>query len=170
MGDPFVRPGVACETYNDLILRHPGTGHSDTSMHQWLTQQHRDTLASIAGHYDRVLHLSVAENVAVARLRHQLIDELAGEPCGPPPKRSIDEISGQTSGVLPTGARAGATRAPRSEASRAVPSDGSAVLTAADADMDDGATMNDGAYGRPVLASGQHDDSAHYGAGNGIGH
>ena len=94
MGDPFVRPGVACETYDDLVLRHPGTGHSETSMHEWMTQQHRDTLASLAGHHDRALLLSTVENVSVARMRFMLIDQLAGDPCGTAPKRARDQLHG----------------------------------------------------------------------------
>lgn len=124
MGDPFVRPGVACEKYNDLVLRHPGTGHSDTSKHEWLTHQHRDTLASLAGHYDRVLHLSVAENVSVARLRHHMLEQLAGETCGPAPRRAVDDIAGVEV------AQDGQRRPPRSEVSRSVANE--SVVTAAD--------------------------------------
>uniref|UniRef100_A0A7S1W2A9 Uncharacterized protein n=1 Tax=Neobodo designis TaxID=312471 RepID=A0A7S1W2A9_NEODS len=94
MGDPFVRPGVACDRYAELVYRNPGTGHSDTTVHEWLTQQHRDTLASLAGHPDRVLYLSVAQNTCAARTRHALIEQLAGDPCGPAPKRARDQLLG----------------------------------------------------------------------------
>ena len=85
MGDPFVRPGVHCDRYSELVLRNPGTGHADTTKHDWMTQLHRDGLAETLHHHDQLLHLSVAENVSVSRLRYSLFDKMV-EPCGPPPQ------------------------------------------------------------------------------------
>lgn len=87
MGDPFVRPGVAYAPHIEhLVLRHPGTGTRNTTKHEWLTSQHKDTLASIVSHHDHLLYLSLAENVSVGRLRQQLLDRMV-QPCGPAPKK-----------------------------------------------------------------------------------
>jgi splicing factor 3B subunit 5 len=159
MGDPFVRPGVGCETYNNLVLRHPGTGHSDTTAHEWLVHQHRDTLASLAGHADRTLHLTVAENVCFARMRHMLLEKLAGEPCGPAPQRAREQQQMRTAdrGDVTSRAVAAAAEDPRN------------TLTAFDADLDDdvGMAPDLSAYANvPVLTA----PMPAYGDAGGIGH
>jgi splicing factor 3B subunit 5 len=50
---------------------------------------HRDTNASLAGHYDVLSYLAVAENVAVGRAKYALLEKMLA-PCGPPPAR-VDE-------------------------------------------------------------------------------
>lgn len=88
MGDPFVRPGVPCEAHvEQLVLKHPGTGHDATTQFEWMTQQHKDTLSSIVDRYDHLQWLAVAENTCAARMRFQLLNQMAQSPCGVAPMR-----------------------------------------------------------------------------------
>ena len=85
MGDPFVRPGLPREPHVQALVRaYPQTGDASTTRHQWMTELHRDTLASIVGRVDHLLWLSAAENVTTFELRSRLIDEIARGPCERP--------------------------------------------------------------------------------------
>ncbi len=82
-GDPFVRPGLPREPHlQALVRRFPQTGDAATSKHEWLTEQHRDTIASMVGRQDQLVWLSVADNMSVSELRSKLIDDLIEGPCG----------------------------------------------------------------------------------------
>jgi splicing factor 3B subunit 5 len=72
-----------------LQSKYVGTGHSDTSKWEWLTNQHRDTLASIMGHPDLLNYVAVAENEAKARVRFNMMEKML-QPCGPPPQKPED--------------------------------------------------------------------------------
>ncbi|KAL0252626.1 hypothetical protein I308_102018 [Cryptococcus tetragattii IND107] len=52
-----------------LHARYTGTGHADTTKYEWLTHQHRDTLASIA------------------RERFEVTEKML-QPCGKPPGKT----------------------------------------------------------------------------------
>ncbi|RNA41960.1 putative splicing factor 3B subunit 5 [Brachionus plicatilis] len=67
-----------------LQSKYMGTGHSDTTKWEWLTNQHRDTLASFIGHYDLLNYLAIAENESKARLKFNYLKRMV-QPCGPPP-------------------------------------------------------------------------------------
>ncbi|XP_055345674.1 splicing factor 3B subunit 5-like [Paramacrobiotus metropolitanus] len=69
-----------------LQSKYIGTGHADTSKWEWLQNQHRDTLASILGHFDMLNHVAIAENENRARLRFNLIEKML-QPTGPPPQK-----------------------------------------------------------------------------------
>lgn len=73
-------------TAEQLKLRYVGTGHADTSKYEFLTNQHRDTYASLVGHYDQLSYASVAMNESIGRTRLQFLDKMI-QPCGPPPKK-----------------------------------------------------------------------------------
>ena len=45
---------------------------------EWASHQHRDTIASHIGHYDRLSYFSVAENEAVGRTRFKLMEVRVG--------------------------------------------------------------------------------------------
>jgi len=64
-----------------LFLKTPGTGTADTTKHEFITNIHRDTLASHVSCHSRLLYFALAENVSVARIRARLLDRMA-EPCG----------------------------------------------------------------------------------------
>ncbi len=91
MGDPFVRPGIPYPPHIEaLVLRVPGTGDADTTAHEWIESQHRDTLALMVDRVDHLAYAAVAENVCLGRMRHMLLSNMAGQPCGAPPERLID--------------------------------------------------------------------------------
>nr|XP_019015048.1 splicing factor 3B subunit 5 [Kwoniella pini CBS 10737]OCF53829.1 splicing factor 3B subunit 5 [Kwoniella pini CBS 10737] len=59
-----------------LHSRYTGTGHADTTKYEWLTHQHRDTLASIIGHPPLLGYVSIADGECQARERFELIEKL----------------------------------------------------------------------------------------------
>mmetsp|Transcript_2521 Transcript_2521/g.2430 ORF Transcript_2521/g.2430 Transcript_2521/m.2430 type:complete len:87 (-) Transcript_2521:141-401(-) len=69
-----------------LKARYIGTGHADMQKHDWITQQHRDTLSSHVGHYDQLSYYAVSQNDSVARVRAQMLEKMF-QPCGPPPQK-----------------------------------------------------------------------------------
>mmetsp|Transcript_6172 Transcript_6172/g.11689 ORF Transcript_6172/g.11689 Transcript_6172/m.11689 type:complete len:87 (+) Transcript_6172:193-453(+) len=73
-----------------LKSRYLGTGHADISKHDWITNQHRDTLASHVSHYDQLSYFAVAQNESIGRLRLQMLEKIH-QPCGPPPPPRKDE-------------------------------------------------------------------------------
>mmetsp|Transcript_2195 Transcript_2195/g.3229 ORF Transcript_2195/g.3229 Transcript_2195/m.3229 type:complete len:96 (+) Transcript_2195:105-392(+) len=76
-----------------LQARYIGTGHADMSKHEFITNQHRDTLASHIGHYEQLSYFAVAQNDAVGRVRSQFLEKML-EPCGPPPKQKKGNTGG----------------------------------------------------------------------------
>lgn len=69
-----------------LKARYLGTGHADLSKHDWITNQHRDTLASHVSHYDQLSYYAVAQNESIGRLRLEMLEKIY-QPCGPPPPK-----------------------------------------------------------------------------------
>ena len=70
-----------------LHSKYPGCGHPDTTRWEWLTNQHRDTYASIMGRPDMVNLIAITENECKARVRFNLMQKMF-QPCGPPPKKA----------------------------------------------------------------------------------
>ena len=80
---------------------------SDEDFSEWLLNQHRDSIASYIGHHHFVEYLAIAENAAVGRVKHELLEvqslesnsELSMQkmyrPCGPPPPTD-EELLGNT--------------------------------------------------------------------------
>ncbi|KAI8064707.1 splicing factor 3B subunit 5/RDS3 complex subunit 10 [Gongronella butleri] len=69
-----------------LQSKYVGTGHADTVKYEWMTNQHRDTLASMVGHNSLLSYISVAENESKARVKANLLEKMV-LPCGLPPER-----------------------------------------------------------------------------------
>jgi splicing factor 3B subunit 5 len=69
-----------------LQSKHVGTGHADTNKYEWLTNQHRDTLASFMGHPNWMVYLATVENQSIARVRTNLLKKML-QPCGLPVPR-----------------------------------------------------------------------------------
>ena len=69
-----------------LQSKYVGTGHSDTTKWEWMTHQHRDSIASYLGHYDLLNFISVVENESKARVKYNLLQAYL-QPCGPPPEK-----------------------------------------------------------------------------------
>ncbi|KAH8604088.1 putative Splicing factor 3B subunit 10 (SF3b10) [Trypanosoma vivax] len=75
MGDPFVRPGLTYQPYvEQVLLRNEGTLTLESTKEDWMRYQHRDTLASIILHRDRLEYLSIVENAAPARVERILLE------------------------------------------------------------------------------------------------
>ncbi|KYR00624.1 splicing factor 3B subunit 5 [Tieghemostelium lacteum] len=68
-----------------LQMRYVGTGHADTTKYEWLSNQHRDTIASYIGHPSFVSLFAIAENESTGRIKYNLLNKMIN-PCGPPPK------------------------------------------------------------------------------------
>ena len=67
-----------------LYAKQVGCGHPDTTRWQFLTNVHRDTLASHVGHHSRLAYTATAYNESTARTRIRLLERMV-QPCGPPP-------------------------------------------------------------------------------------
>jgi splicing factor 3B subunit 5 len=72
-----------------LQSKYIGTGHSDTTKWEWMTNQHRDTYTSYLGHNDLLNYIAVAENESKARLKFNFLKKML-QPCGPPPFKPDD--------------------------------------------------------------------------------
>lgn len=74
-----------------LQSKFTGTGHADYSRYEWLTNQHRDTRASLATHPGLTAFVAIVENESMARTRFNLLNRMI-QPCGIPPEKSpLDE-------------------------------------------------------------------------------
>ncbi|CAK9305026.1 unnamed protein product [Gordionus sp. m RMFG-2023] len=67
-----------------LQSKYVGTGHADTTKWEWVTNQHRDSIASYLGHYDLTNFITITQNECKARVKHNLMEKML-QPCGPPP-------------------------------------------------------------------------------------
>ncbi|EFA81224.1 splicing factor 3B subunit 5 [Heterostelium album PN500] len=67
-----------------LQMRYVGTGHSDISKYEFLTNQHRDTYSSYVGHNSLLSLFAIAENESMGRVRFNLLHKMI-QPCGPSP-------------------------------------------------------------------------------------
>ncbi|WVN85418.1 uncharacterized protein L203_100564 [Cryptococcus depauperatus CBS 7841] len=72
-----------------LHARYTGTGHADTTKYEWLTHQHRDTIAAIVGHPALSAYLAVADGECIARERFEQMERML-QPCGKPPGKTED--------------------------------------------------------------------------------
>ncbi|CEH18397.1 Uncharacterized conserved protein [Ceraceosorus bombacis] len=69
-----------------LHARYTGTIHPDVTKHEWLSHQHRDTLASIVGHPNLLSFNAIAEGECRARIKHEICQKML-HPVGPPPRQ-----------------------------------------------------------------------------------
>ncbi|KAJ1822474.1 Splicing factor 3B subunit 5, partial [Coemansia sp. RSA 2671] len=72
-----------------LHARHIGTGNADTTKHQWLTNQHRDTLAHYVSDDSLATYISIAEGESAARTKFNMLQRMR-QPCGPPPAQAAE--------------------------------------------------------------------------------
>ena len=73
-----------------LQSRYVGTGHADIDKWEWMTNQHRDSLASYIGHDDLLGYIAIAENESKARMKFNFLKKMI-QPCGPPPTKPEDK-------------------------------------------------------------------------------
>ncbi|KAJ3572211.1 hypothetical protein NP233_g3236 [Leucocoprinus birnbaumii] len=60
-----------------LHARYTGTGHADIAKYDWVTHQHRDTLASIVGHPSLTSYLAIADGEAIGRVKFEMTEKAA---------------------------------------------------------------------------------------------
>ncbi|GAW81698.1 splicing factor [Plasmodium gonderi] len=60
-----------------LQSKYQGSGHSDTTRWEWLTNIHRDTLASHVGHYSRLAYFAIVENEPIAKIRYRCLQNMS---------------------------------------------------------------------------------------------
>lgn len=73
-----------------LQSKYQGSGNSDTTRWEWLTNIHRDTLASHVGHYSRLAFFAVVENEPIAKLRYRCLQDMS-IPCFPKENKESKE-------------------------------------------------------------------------------
>jgi len=71
-----------------LQSKYIGTGHADTTRWEWLTNQHRDSYASYAGHFD-LNFIAIAENETKARVRFNSMERML-QACRPRLEKAED--------------------------------------------------------------------------------
>ncbi|KAJ2303661.1 hypothetical protein IWW52_005447 [Coemansia sp. RSA 2704] len=67
-----------------MYARYSGTGSASISKHQWITHQHRDTLAHYVADDSLAMLISIAEGESMARTKLNMLQRMQ-QPCGPPP-------------------------------------------------------------------------------------
>ncbi|KAE8215330.1 hypothetical protein CF327_g1361 [Tilletia walkeri] len=72
-----------------LHARYTGTINADTTRHEWIVNQHRDTAATIIGQPSLQSYIALSEGQTKARLRFELAEKML-QPCGPPPEERLD--------------------------------------------------------------------------------
>lgn len=83
-------PGGAPIHKDQLKAKYIGTGDADISKYEWVTNMHRDTLASHVGHYDQMSYYAVAQNESMGRVKLEFIEKML-QPCGRPPVGKNEE-------------------------------------------------------------------------------
>uniref|UniRef100_A0A914I8G7 Splicing factor 3B subunit 5 n=1 Tax=Globodera rostochiensis TaxID=31243 RepID=A0A914I8G7_GLORO len=81
-----------------LQSKYTGTGHADSSRWDWITNQHRDTFASIIGHPDHLSMMAICENESRARTKYNMLCRMV-QPCGPPPEKTVKTLMARPLGV-----------------------------------------------------------------------
>ncbi|KAJ7465315.1 splicing factor 3B subunit 5/RDS3 complex subunit 10, partial [Mycena latifolia] len=72
-----------------LHARYTGTAVPDALRSDWVTHQHRDTLASIVGHPTLTSFLTIADSESLGRIKFEITERML-QPCGPPPQKDDD--------------------------------------------------------------------------------
>ena len=69
-----------------LYAKTVGCGNPDTTKWEFVTNIHRDSLASHVGHYSRLSYMAGIENESIAKTKLKFLERMI-QPCGPPPKQ-----------------------------------------------------------------------------------
>ena len=83
-------PGGAPINKDQLRAKYIGTGDADMTKYEWVTNMHRDTMASHVGHYDQMSYYAVAQNESLGRVKKEFLEKML-EPCGKPPVGAKEE-------------------------------------------------------------------------------
>ncbi len=87
-------PGGAPIHKDQLKAKYIGTGDADMSKYEWVTNMHRDTLASHVGHYDQLSYYAVAQNESIGRVKKEFIEKML-QPCNRPPTSNKEDDEGK---------------------------------------------------------------------------
>ena len=60
-----------------VYRKYQGVGNADTTREEWMREIRRDTLASHLASHSRLLYLATASGKSVARVRVELLEQLA---------------------------------------------------------------------------------------------
>lgn len=85
-------PGGAAIHKDQLKAKYIGTGDVDMTKYEWVTNMHRDTLASHVGHYDQMSYYAVAQNESMGRVKKEFL-EMMLMPCKRPPVGGKEEMN-----------------------------------------------------------------------------
>jgi len=72
-----------------LYSKQVGCGNSDTTKWEFLTNIHRDSLASHVGHHSRLAYMASVQNESTAKMRMMFLERMV-QPCGPPPSSNSE--------------------------------------------------------------------------------
>jgi splicing factor 3B subunit 5 len=72
-----------------LQNKYIGTGHADTTKHEWTSNIMRDSYASFQGHPSMMLYMSVGMGTNVEAVRRHCMEGMV-LPVGPPPATEDD--------------------------------------------------------------------------------
>jgi splicing factor 3B subunit 5 len=75
---------------DQLKAKYIGTGDADMTKFEWVSNMHRDTMASHVGHYDQMSYYAVAQNESLGRVKREFLEKML-EPCGKPPLGAKEE-------------------------------------------------------------------------------
>ncbi|KAL1410598.1 hypothetical protein Q8F55_004615 [Vanrija albida] len=78
---------TANNSLEQLHSRYTGTGHADITKYEWMTHQHRDTLASIVGHPPLLSYIAIADGETRGREKFEVLERML-QPCGLPPGKT----------------------------------------------------------------------------------
>lgn len=81
----------AWEKNEAMQLQHEGTGTPDTTKHEWVENQHRDSLATIVMLPGLLTYQSMALDEPEAIVRANLLEKMV-QPCGPQPEAPVDAM------------------------------------------------------------------------------
>ena len=70
-------PGGAPIHKDQLKAKYIGTGDADMTKYEWVTNMHRDTMASHVGHYDQMSYYAVAQNESLGRVKKEFLERLS---------------------------------------------------------------------------------------------
>lgn len=59
-----------------LQSKYIGTGHADITKHEWLVNQHRDSISSYVGHPNLISYFAIAQNLGRERVKTNLLQKM----------------------------------------------------------------------------------------------
>ncbi|PVV05329.1 hypothetical protein BB560_000161 [Smittium megazygosporum] len=73
-----------------MFAKYVGTGNPDTTKHEWLVNQMRDTYAYIIGNSSLNTYVAISEGESRARVKFNCLEKMLF-PAGPPPDSNIED-------------------------------------------------------------------------------